>query len=171
MQRGQPLQGLTFSQHLQPRAYSLGRKWLSPTKTKEKCIQQLQNHIHHHLLNSYSSSYIYKTAPIHIQKLSKLIQQLINTYNREKIQKNTFSSCKIPPTVLRTTSSRWDKQLSAQIRKSLSPSFFTLNILLYEFFCMFFVYINSLETLFLTFVIDRVARSPKTHLQPLPSMW
>ena len=45
--------------------------------------------------------------------------------------------------------------------KSLSHPFYTLNILFYELFLHAFVDINSLETLFLTFVVDRVAESGK----------
>ena len=45
--------------------------------------------------------------------------------------------------------------------KSFSPPFYTLNILFYELFLHAFVDINSLETLFLTFVVDKVAKSEK----------
>jgi hypothetical protein len=45
--------------------------------------------------------------------------------------------------------------------KFLSPPFYTLNILFYELFSHAFIDINSLETLFLTFVVDKVAESEK----------
>jgi hypothetical protein len=47
--------------------------------------------------------------------------------------------------------------------KSLSPLSYTLNNLFYELFSHAFVDINFLETLFLTFVVDRVAGSPMMH--------
>ena len=51
--------------------------------------------------------------------------------------------------------------MSAQMGKSLSPPFYTLNILFYGLFSHVFVDINSLETLFLTFVVDKVVESEK----------
>jgi hypothetical protein len=48
--------------------------------------------------------------------------------------------------------------------KFLSPPFYTLNILFYELISHAFVDINSLETLLLTFVVDRVAKSPNAPL-------
>ena len=51
--------------------------------------------------------------------------------------------------------------------KSFSPPFYTLNILFYELFSHAFIDINSLETLFLTFVVDKVAEFEKRCIASL----
>ena len=51
--------------------------------------------------------------------------------------------------------------------KSFSPPFYTLNILFYELFSHAFIDINSLETLFLTFVVDRVVEFKKRYTASL----
>jgi hypothetical protein len=51
--------------------------------------------------------------------------------------------------------------------KFLSPPFYTLDILFYELFSHVFVDINSLDTLFFTFVVDRVVEFEKRRTSSL----